>query len=234
MTLLTIKYLVQHLAQVFGKPLEMTLEQFNNLIGIVNDELFREMADGYLRGNGAESDARVGAALFPFKVDRSFSSYTSTMIFGLTCYRVDVNTDDYRWLSAFVASDSTAYPDKVRNIDILSPSELGERLSNAITYPTDENPVFVFVSSGTSRYACFLPKPTTLPNIHVLALKKPTAPSLVLAYSQGIETSSGSTELEWASSFHIDIVHKMLKYLGLSVGTDVIAQVVEQQKLAQQ
>jgi len=236
MTLITLKYLVQHIAQVFGKPLDMSLEQFNNLLAAGSDELFRQFASGYLQGNGAEVDSRVAAALAPFKTDRSFAAYTTTTMFGLTGHRVDVASDDYVYLSAFVAHDATAYPDKVINMDILTPSELGERLSNSITYPTETNPVMVLSSNstGTSKYAFILPQHSVLPVVHVLSLRKPTTPNLVLSYTNGVETQAGtSTALEWDAIFHLDIVRIMLKYLGLSVGMDAIQQIIEQDKMAE-
>jgi len=217
MTLLELLLTVQNIGQVFGKNLEMTIEQYNLMLNLAQQELFKEFADGYSQGNGVEVDSRVASALAPFKVDKTFSTYTSSMMFGVDGWRLTVDPNDYKYLSAFVASNSQAYPNKVKNIDIVSPAELGERLSNSITYPTDDYPVMVLSSdvTGATRYATFIPKPTALPNIHVLALQKPTVPSLVETITNGVRTQSGSSvPLQFDTVFHVDIVRKILQYLG--------------------
>jgi hypothetical protein len=65
-----------------------------------------------------------------------------------------------------------------------------------------------------------------------MILRKPTTPSLVITYSNGVETQGASSvALEWDSVFHVDIVRKILQYLGLSVGNQLILEAVENQNL---
>lgn len=233
MTNLEIILTAQHIAQIYGKQLEMAPEQASNLLNLAQKELFMEYAVGYMKGNGVEVNSKISSALAPFKTDRTFSSYNITTMFGITGYRLDVASDDFMYLSAFVSSDTTDYPDKVKKVDILTPAELGERLSNAITYPTEDYPVMVLSANaaGTSRYAFLTPRFGTLPNTHVLSLRYPTTPTLVLTITNGAVAQSTCTAIEFDAPFHNDIVRIILKYLGLSIGTDMVQKFVENQKI---
>src|SRR5512133_1780116 len=224
MTNLTIKYIVQHIAQLFGKQADMAIEQFNNLLAMANDELFKEFAGGYQTGNGAEVDARVEAALRPFKVVRTFPLYTQSTDLGAQSHRLDVNASDYIYLSAWDYNSVNGVDTTVK-VDVITPSELSDRLSNSITMPTDSYPVLVISSNATglNKYAYHIPRTSPIPNLHVLALRRPSTPSLVLTYANGVESQSGSSlALEWDAMFHVDIVRKILQYLGLVVGNQLI------------
>lgn len=231
MTLLTIKYTVQHIAQLFGKPLTMALEQFNNLLATAQDELFKEFASGYQAGNGAEVDSRIEFALRPFRITRNYvsDSQSNDLLFSST--RVTLNTNDYKILAAYTAPSNTD-PEDYTNIDIITPAELNARIGNSIVAPSADHPVMVVsMANSGDQYAYIIPKVTIFQSIKVMSLQKPSTPSLVLTYSNGIEAqSSSSVDLDFDSMFHIDIIRKILGYLGVAVGNPQIAQIVEETK----
>jgi len=231
MTNLEVLYTVQHIAQVFGKNLEMALEQFNNLLNISQQELFKEFASGYLAGKGEEVNANVFNALAPFRGEKVFTGATNGVIYGFTTTRYTLSISDYLYESAFILDDNLDFPNKVVGVDILTGTEFTERLQNAITYPTEEYPVMVISNLGTSRYAYLFPRFSTAPQIYAAYLRIPTTPSLVETITNGVRVQSGSSvALEFDSIYHVDIIRIILKYLGLSVGSDFVRNFVEQQK----
>jgi hypothetical protein len=231
MTNLTIKYLIQHIFRMYGKPLEMSLEEFNNLLAMASDELFKEMASGYQTGNGVEVDSRIEFALRPFRKTRNYTSSAQSSDLGFNSTRLTLSDEDYVILAAWTAPANTPLEDYT-NIDVITPTELNSRLGNAITYPSDTYPVLITTMSSTetTKYAYIIPAVPLNQTIRIMSLKKPTTPTLTLTYTNGIEVGGG-TSLEWDSIFHVDIVRKMLQYLGLSVGNQLILEAVENQNM---
>lgn len=234
MTLLEILYTVQNISQVFGKNTELSLEQFNNLINVAQDEVFKEFADGYLSGNGAEVDSRVSAAMSQFIAQRSWGLGVNVATrFGLTGKSFTVSSDVYKMLTAFVSFNIEDYPDKVYKVDIVTAQEAIERLSNAITYPTTEYPILYIdtLGSETTKYAYLIPAATEYTGLYAMSLNYPRRASLVLEESNGVYSQkSTSVNLKWDDGFHIDIIRKMLKYLGVMVGNEFVSQYIDQQK----
>ena len=231
MTLLEIQLTIQQIFQLLGKPLETSLEQYNNYLRMAQDELFKEFAHGYMSGNGAEVDSRAEAFLSPFKhFDTAITLGGSGTLFSVSgvIYTLPANT--YCVLSAQVSNDTLAYPNKVIKIDILLANEVAERLQNAITYPTSLYPIAV-IDISTLRL-CYLPQQYPPPyNIDVISLYKPTTPVLVETITNGVRTQNASSvPLQIDSMFHVDVIRKILQYLGVSIGNEFISAVVEQQK----
>lgn len=226
MTNLTIKYLVQHFFRVFGKPIEMSLEEFNNLLAVAQDELYKEFLFGYASGNGAEVDARTEQALLPFRDDQSMGgTFSATM--GLTVHRYTISTDAHHVISAFITSGTTLTP-----IDLVTTNEFVERCANAITGPSVSYPIGYLQKVSDTTYLYLLPLQSSHPSVSVSYYKAPTTPSLVITTTYGVESqSSSSVALQFDSIFHVDIVRKILQYLGLSVGNELIIQAVENQNL---
>lgn len=232
MTLLTIKYTVQHIAQLFGKPLTMALEQFNNLLATAQDELFKEFVYGYANGSGAEVDSRVAHALIPFKTHNGHSG-SQASAYGLVIGKYLMSDDMFHLIGAFAVYDTSDYPNKMIPVDIITATELLERTNNSITYPTSNQPVgFLERDKTTDDLLLYLfPYYTSFPMVEVMYYKKPTTPSLVITYANGIETqSSSSVDLQFDSIYHIDIIRKILGYLGVAVSNPQIAQIVEETK----
>jgi len=236
MTNLEVLYTVQHIAQVFGKNLEMSLEQFNNLLNLSQQELFREFVGGYASGNGAEVDARVSAAIAPFKVMTEYTSSAWTIStnhgLGISCIVFNQGIDVYMPLGAWAYDNAEEYPDKVIKIDIVTASEAVERANNAITYPSDSYPImFMDKSGGAAQYVTYV-IPSTFTKIRVFSINKPTTPTLVETITNGVRTQNvSSVALGFDSIYHVDIIRIILKYLGLSVGSEFIQNFVEQQKV---
>ena len=229
MTLLEILYSVQHIAQILAKPLEMSLEQYNGLLRIASDELFKEMSYGYLQGNGAEVDSRVSRALLPFKWNVA-PTLTDDIKYGVSGQRFSILNSDL-WLSAWVANNATDYPDKVINVDIVTAQEGIERLSNSITHPSSTHPILMFDKSvsGTTMYGYIIPGGWTALNGFIL--RRPSTPNLIITNTDGVNTQhAGSTLLEWDDVYHVDIIRKILQYLGISIGNEFITSAIEQQK----
>jgi hypothetical protein len=216
---------------MYGKPLEMSLEEFNNLLAMASDEFFKEMVSGYQTGNGVEVDSRVEFALRPFRKTRMYVSTAQSSDLGFNATRLTLSDEDYVILAAWTAPANTPL-DEMVTIDIVTPNELNSRLGNPITYPSAAYPVMITTMSPTetTKYAYIIPAVAVNQHIRIMSLKKPTTPTLTLTYTNGIEVGGG-TALEWDSVFHVDIVRKMLQYLGLSVGNQLILEAVENQNM---
>jgi hypothetical protein len=228
MTNLTIKYLVQHFFRVFGKPLEMSLEEFNNLLAVAQDELYKEFLFGYASGNGAEVDARTEQALLPFRNDQSIVGTNSTTM-GFTVFQYEIHPEAHHVINAFIASEATQ---TVIPIDLVTSNEFVERHGNPITKPSTSYPVGYFQKVPGHFYLYVLPLQSTRPVVTVSYYKAPTTPSLVITTANGVESQNASSvALEFDSIFHVDIVRKILQYLGLSVGNQLIIEAVENQNL---
>lgn len=231
MDTINILYTIQHFSQLFGKPSEMPLEQFNNLLGLAQDELFNEFAFGYTSGNGSDVDDRVVAALAPFRNVHTYSG-TSSSTLGVTSRLFQFDTGVVSIDQIWAYNNSLAYPAKLTKIDKITHQELTERLSNSITYPSATYPVAVVdKASGAMQYQCYI-VPDTITSIKAATLDRPTAPQLVLQVTNGVPVINSSTTapIQFAPQFHIDIVRIMLKFIGIIVGNPQIQQYVEQEK----
>lgn len=231
MTLLEIQLTVQQISQLLGKPLGMSLEQFNNYLRMAQDDLFKEFAHGYLSGNGAEVDSRITAATYPFIHEDSLSVSPSSF-YGIPCSTCTFSSSIYVILAAYVYNSAQDFPNKMIQIDIVSSNELAPRFQNAITYPTTQYPIGI-IDQSTSRLFIF--PNDDIQNMHIRSLYRPTTPALVEAITDGVRTQDGSsTALQLDSMFHVDVVRKILQYLGVSIGNEFISTVVEQQKNLEQ
>lgn len=230
MTLLEIQLTIQQIFQLLGKPLEMSLEQYNNYLRMAQDELFKEFAHGYMSDNGAEVDMRTEMFLAPFKHNDKEATGGWGSLFSVSGILYTLNASTYCVLSAFVANDTLTYPTKVIRIDLLSVNELAERLQNAITYPSSEYPIGVFDRS--TMKLLYLPTQDPMPyHVDIVSLYKPTTPALVETITNGVRTqSASSTALQIDSMFHVDVIRKILQYLGVSIGNEFIATVAQQQQ----
>lgn len=238
MNLLTMMYTTQQIAQAFGKPVELSLEQWNNYLDIAQMEIFKEFADGYVAGNGAVVSARVDAALSPFMgnsvyTSSSWSAYTSGgSAFGVPCLVFNVESGIYRVLSAYAVDTTESYPDKLVKIDIVTSNEAVERMNNSITYPTTDFPIMYLDKDGGATQFIATVMPTGFTKIMLTHLIYPPTPSLVITYSNDVPTQSGSSvDLYITEPFKIDVIRTILKYIGLSVGNAQIQQFVETQKI---
>jgi hypothetical protein len=228
MTLLEVLYTVQHIAQLVAKPAEMTIEQFNNMLRLAQDELFKEFAHGYLSGNGAEVDARITAAILPFRKDETPTA-ASGSVNGITCHSYTLNALDYVVLSAQAVTSSSLTG--FIKVDIVTSEEFVDRCVNAVTYPKAAYPIGYLTGTATSKVFYLLPLQGTAPTLTVTVLRRPTSPVLVETITNGVRTQSGSsTALEIDAMFHIDIVRKILKYLGIAVNNEFISVAMEEQK----
>ena len=234
MNLIDILYTVRTIAKGFTKNLELPLEEFNHLLRLAQDELFVEMVSGYLSGNGTEVSAKVAAFEHTFKWVTTQTSFTASTKYGVSSQTINMLTTEYIFITAWVYDNAADYPDKVTKVDIVTPLEAIERLNNSITYPSTDYPILVMDKSaaGTTLYADIIPNGWTA--IKLFTIRKPTTtPQLILVDdANGYYTQSGSSvDLEVPAIFHVDIIRKILKYLGMMVGDQQIVQVTEQQKL---
>ena len=236
MSPLEILYSVQHIAQIFGRPIEMALEQYNNLLKTAQAELFSEYANGYLTGNGMEVNPRVSAAMSLFKKSDSFTGVALTVStsggFGVSNTKFQLPTAVYYPLEAWSSNDSSDYPDKVTKIDIVTTSEAQQRLSDSITYPSDNYPIMFFDrEAGSTQFQCYV-IPSTFSTIQVYSLYYPEDPVLYLNVVNGVaqEDDTTTVPLTFTAPYHVDIIRIILKYLGVIVGNNVIEQYTENQE----
>lgn len=228
MTLLEIQLTIQQIFQLLGKPLEMSLEQYNNYLRMAQDELFKEFAHGYMSGNGMEVDARVRTAMNPF-IHIEHPSTSQGTYYGMACSQAQYSVNIYEILDVYLVDGSQSIPNLVTPVDLLATNEFSERMHNAITYPSVQYPVGVW-DKDTGRLMLF-PYQNNAGGLRITCLYRPTTPVLVETITDGVRTQSGSSvALQLDSMFHTDVIRKILQYLGVSIGNEFIATVAQQQQ----
>lgn len=228
MTLLEIQLTIQQIFQLLGKPLEMSLEQYNNYLRIAQDELFKEFAHGYMSGNGMEVDARVRAAMNPF-IHIEYPTTSLGTYYGVACSQAQYSVNLYEILDVYLVNGLQSIPNLVTPVDLLTTNEFSERMHNAITYPSVQYPVGVW-DEDTGRLMLF-PYIINTGGVRITCLYRPTTPVLVETITDGVRTQSASSvALQLDSMFHTDVIRKILQYLGVSIGNEFIATVAQQQQ----
>ena len=220
MTLLEIQLTIQQIFQLLGKPLEMSLEQYNNYLRMAQDEVFKEFVHGYMSGNGATVDSRVEQAIAPFRQNGFISGATSAYS-GVDAISYSMPSDMYVLLSAVLVYNTVAYPNKTKRVDVVVDNEFAERMGNAITYPQSDYPIGIYDKINLRLYVFPIISPT--PSLNIICLYRPTTPILVETITNGVRTqSASSTALQLDSMFHVDVIRKILQYLGVSIGNEFI------------
>lgn len=228
MTLLEIQLTIQQIFQLLGKPLEMSLEQYNNYLRMAQDELFKEFAHGYMSGNGAEVNARVRTALNPFIYIEVINTIQGSY-YGLTCSQAQYSVNVYEILDVYLVDGTQSILNIVTPVDLLTTNEFSVRMHNAITYPSTQYPIGVW--DKDNRRLMLFPFIPNAGGLRITCLYRPTTPVLVETITDGVRTQSGSSvALQLDSMFHTDVIRKILQYLGVSIGNEFIATVAQQQQ----
>ena len=228
MTLLEIQLTIQQIFQLLGKPLEMSLEQYNNYLRMAQDELFKEFAHGYMSGNGAEVDMRVRSAINPFVHEDNIAGTPGTL-YGITASQFQHSASVFEILDMYFVNGTLGFPNATTKVDLLSNNEVGDRLQNAITYPSTQYPIAVW--DQVTLRILVLPYIHNAGGIRLKCLYRPTTPVLVETITNSVRTQDASSvALQLDAMFHTDVIRKILQYLGVSIGNEFIATVAQQQQ----
>lgn len=113
-----------------------------------------------------------------------------------------------------------------QKIDIVDVAFWPDRINHPLKTPSTDYPVCLFENRQ------IIVRPTTLASCDVRYLKYPTAP--VYAYSQVgtryVYDDAASTDLEWPSIVHDDLMIRVLSNLGINMRESLMVQYSEQQK----
>ena len=204
MTLIEILYSVQSFFMERGITRELSLNQFNLYLKMANDELYRTKVGFLKESEGAETREQISDAL------RKFTWKTGQI--GPIGNDYITIPDNYRHrISAYTMSEGDTY-----SLDIVTAEEFIERCSNPITKPTNDHPIGMISEAIVEGDYYMTISPAGL-TIYLIYIRAPNDPVLALKLENGIMVydSDNSTELEWDSEYHIDIIRLILKYLGV-------------------
>jgi len=213
MTVEEILYSVQSFFMERGITRELSLNQFNLYLKMANDELYRTKIGFLKESEGVETREQISDAL------RKFIWTTDQLhAMGTDPVYVEIPTNYRHRISAYTMSEGN-----VIDIDIVTAEEFTERQANPITKPTTEHYIGMISEAVEEEnyYMSITPHVTFIYLIYIRAINDPV---LALKLENGIMVydDENSTELEWDSEYHIDIIRLILKYLGVPE-TDLVA-----------
>lgn len=216
MTLFEIYDLVRFICNKDFDGNIITPDRFNNIIKVVNIELFRNkygVPEQYQPGRPVPNE-HVDVTLKniddlkPFRMSIVNAPVTS----GVLSYPNDYAHRDeivYNFTKT-INGVATVLP---RGVEMLRESQLSERRGNYTKRPTLQNPCGVLRLNGIHIY------PTTITLVDFYYFRFPVDP--VFAYTQGdgyiTYDAGGSTELEWPKDEHLTITNLLLKYIGINL-----------------
>ena len=219
MTLNEIRNIINIISGEKLKGRVITPEDFELMLKVANLKHFKRkvgLPEEYQPGaplpaQAFEITTKSTMDLSPFKVHMG---RTGVMPLYVDTYGEAVTPSDMYYPSTMQYNYILNGVTKKRNIDIVSDLEWTERSSDALTQPTDRNPV-ANIQDSYIRFS-----PITDKFVEFVYLRYPIDP--VYAYSQDkgyVEyNASSSTELEWDEVNQIDIISILLFDLGINMG----------------
>lgn len=207
MTLNQIRNIVNHLINDrFSDRKELSVTRFSELLQVINLDYFEEK----VRGKEYKS-------LRPFKVvlgedDQPPLSIDSEGMATLPDDFHDFISVLYRYQKDGVT--------KERHVDIVDSETWHRTLQSSIEYPTRHYPV-ANIQDGYVRF-----RPKNLRYVACTYIKPPTEPVFGYKVQDGVMVydSATATELQWRETEQIDILLRLLKYLGIHAQReDIIA-----------
>lgn len=121
----------------------------------------------------------------------------------------------------------TTFP---RPVELLTESELSDRRGNYTKQPSTKYPVAVIRSDDTNDRIYIYPDTINSVDWHYYRLPAEPDFQYVITDDELVYDTNGSTELEWPSNLHNDIVRLLLSYLGLNLREAELVQYAEMQK----
>jgi len=205
----------------------ITPERFNELIKVVNIDLFRNkygLPEEYQPGRPipneyADITLKNTDDLKAFKMPSLARAVTA----GLMTYPTDYahrDTISYNFTKT-INGVATPLP---KPVEILREAEFAARNGNYTKRPTTQNPCGVVRRDGIHI------RPTTITQVDFHYYRWPIAPNFVYVLGDGFITyDATSTEFEWPADEHLTLVAMMLKYIGVNLREGDLVQVANQQ-----
>ena len=218
---------------VNGKQVKST--DFNMALKAVNIDLFKTrygLPEEYVPGRpmprqGYEVTQKITDDLRKFKV--RLGGKDPLMAVGTD--GTAPYPDDYIHYSSILrryvnARNTVAYA----KTEVVFDHQLGERLSNPNHYPTERFPVCVFYDD----YMQFYPEGGGY--VDFTYLRMPVTPYYATTVDPVADTEvydpANSIQVEWPEDTHMDIVRRILVYVGLNLGNDKITAYAKQMEQA--
>jgi hypothetical protein len=114
------------------------------------------------------------------------------------------------------------------SVDVVTESQLGDRLFDALKRPTTRNPVCIFYSSTIVFH------PANLGSVDFVYFRKPNVAYLKTTINETTDeweyTPSGSIDFDFPDDMFVDIVRQTLSYVGIHLRSQDIYQYAEQSK----
>jgi len=207
----------------------ITPERFNQLIKVVNIDLFRKkygLPEQYQPGRPIPKEY-VEITLKNMDDLKIFKTYLEDQAVtdGILSYPSDYAHRDqiiYKFIKT-INNVATTLP---RPVEIIREAQAAERRGNYTKQPTTKNPIGVVRSDGVAIY------PDTITEVDFSYYKWPTDPVFAYTLGDGFITydADNSTEFEWPVDEHQTLITMMLSYIGINLREAEIFQYAEMKK----
>jgi len=158
--------------------------------------------DAPIAQEGVDVSKKIDQDLSPFLVPATVSKAGKT---------IDLSTENPAYIAYFMP-----VPSGLRGFDEVTLGELPERLKNAITHPTLDDPIVV--RSGKNKFDLY---PSGILGAEIMYYKYPTP--AVVAWTRNSTTlrpeydTENSVELEWDDINKMDIAYMILRDAGTNI-----------------
>jgi len=115
--------------------------------------------------------------------------------------------------SNYINEDNCETSMSYASVEEMKDAQLADRLSNSITVPTKNNPVFIISGDGMSFY----PKEKATYTMYYIRIPKKPVFAYTIEGDQVVYDEEGSTQIEWGEEVHMDIARLMLAYAGINM-----------------
>lgn len=215
MTLFEQWELIEYIANKDYQGNVITPDRFNQLIKVVNLDLFKIKM-------GLPEDYQVGMPLSRQYVDLNKRLNNETIflktqinpksvVAGILAYPANYFMDNslrYEY-QRNIDGSPTVIP---QHIEILTEQEYTDRSGNYTKAPSVKNPVGVLRADGIYIY------PDTITSIDFNYIRYPNDPEFDYNVAEGYITDGGSSvEYEWEEHLHMDLTAMILRYVGINI-----------------
>lgn len=194
----------------------ITPERFNELIKVVNIDLFRNKY-------GLPEEYQPGRPIPTEFIDISLKNTDDMKVFKVRLPNRSVVNGVMTYPANYAHRDSVVYnysktinsviTTLPRPVEILRESEFASREGNYTKRPTTQNPIGVMRSDGIHI------RPLTIAGADLNYFRWPTDPVFSYTVGDGVVNYNASTsvQFEWPVDEHLTLVSMMLKYIGVNL-----------------
>lgn len=216
MTLFEMFNLVRFIANKDYDGNIVTPARFNELIKVVNIELFRNKY-------GLPEEYQPGRPVPMEYVDVTLKNTDDLKAFRVSLVNTPVTAGVLPYPQNYAHRDTIVYNftktiNSVatvlpREVEMLREGQMAERRGNYTKRPTTQNPCGVVRLDGIYIY------PTTITLVDFYYFRFPTDPVFGYVEADGYitEDASASTQFEWVKDEHITLTRMILSYIGINL-----------------